>query len=375
MPSVSAIVGGVVAGAVVVGGGAVAYSALTADPPGQDQAEVVRVIDGDTIDVRYDGTKHRIRLLNIDTPETKDPHKTVECLGPEATAFLEEMLQPGDRVRLEFDVDLLDPYDRELAGVFEDDVLINAEIARHGLGVPVVFEPNRKFYDEVASAFEESKAARTGMFDPKAECTVAARADAVAEKVAALKERASSAAPEETRDSAQAIGVEVLALLALIEDSEPLSLRAGGLDYAELATLRSDATALQRQVKKIAAAAEKAIEKAEARAKREAAEKARQEAEEEAKRKAEKAQQKAEEAARREAERRAEEAARSAPLPPAPQPAPQPVPQPEPAPEPSPGLPGAGYTGCRAYIGGPYIDDKGRHYTPIDCETKLPLVP
>jgi endonuclease YncB( thermonuclease family) len=64
---------------------------------------------------------------------------------------------------------------------------------------------------------------------------------------------------------------------------------------------------------------------------------------------------------------------------PAPQPAPQPAPPapqpaaPQPAP-PAPG-PGAGYTGCRAYIGGPYIDDQGRHYTPIDCQTRQPLVP
>ena len=60
---------------------------------------------------------------------------------------------------------------------------------------------------------------------------------------------------------------------------------------------------------------------------------------------------------------------------PAPQPAPQPAPKPGPQPAPPAPGPGASYTGCRAYIGGPYIDDQGRHYTPIDCQSRQPLVP
>lgn len=60
---------------------------------------------------------------------------------------------------------------------------------------------------------------------------------------------------------------------------------------------------------------------------------------------------------------------------PAPQPAPEPAPQPVPRPAPPAPGPGAGYTGCRAYVGGPYIDDQGRPYTPIDCETRKPIVP
>ncbi len=52
-------------------------------------------------------------------------------------------------------------------------------------------------------------------------------------------------------------------------------------------------------------------------------------------------------------------------------PAPPHVPRPDPpAPE-----PGVGYNGCRAYTGGPYIDEQGHHHTPIDCKTGQPLVP
>jgi len=45
----------------------------------------VRHVDGDTFDVEVDGKPERIRLVNIDTPETKDPQKPVHCLGPEAS--------------------------------------------------------------------------------------------------------------------------------------------------------------------------------------------------------------------------------------------------------------------------------------------------
>ncbi|WP_211297466.1 thermonuclease family protein [Geodermatophilus tzadiensis] len=57
-----------VAGAVVVGG---AIAVVTADD--SVEATVVDVVDGDTLDVRYDGAEHRVRLLNLDTPESVDP--------------------------------------------------------------------------------------------------------------------------------------------------------------------------------------------------------------------------------------------------------------------------------------------------------------
>ncbi|WP_309055182.1 thermonuclease family protein, partial [Streptomyces sp.] len=60
-----------------------------------ERVVVERVIDGDTVDVRKEGEVVRVRLLNIDTPETKDPNELVECFGPEATALLEQLLPPG----------------------------------------------------------------------------------------------------------------------------------------------------------------------------------------------------------------------------------------------------------------------------------------
>lgn len=317
MPSLRSVVSTLVTGAVVVVGGGAAFSAVTAGP-GSDRATVVRVIDGDTIDVRYDDEVHRVRLLNIDTPETKHPGQAVECLGPEATAYLADQLLPGDVVRLEYDVERYDRYERELAGVFEGEVLINAEIARRGLGVPVLFEPNRKFLDEVTAAYEEGKAAGVGMFSADLTCTFEARIAAYADSVAGVEALVASEDPAAVQAAADSAVAEGVALLAIIDAAGAGSLDAAGLTVAELDGLRGEVRALQGRAEGAAKAAVaeaervKAEEEARKKAEEEAERKAQEEkkkAEEEARKKAEEEKAKAEEEARKKAE---EEAARQA---------------------------------------------------------------
>jgi micrococcal nuclease len=76
---------------------------------------VARVVDGDTIEISpaIDGVVE-VRLIGVDTPETKDPDESVEPYGPEASAFATDELT-GRRVGLEFDVERIDQYDRLLA--------------------------------------------------------------------------------------------------------------------------------------------------------------------------------------------------------------------------------------------------------------------
>ncbi|SOC52354.1 excalibur calcium-binding domain-containing protein [Ornithinimicrobium cerasi] len=309
MPSVRSVVSTFVTGAVLIVGGGAAYSAVTAGPA-SDRATVVRVIDGDTIEVRYDRTEHTVRLLNIDTPETKHPGKAVECLGPEATRYLQDQLMPGDVVRLEYDVERYDRYDRERAGVFEGDVLVNAEIARRGLGIPVLFEPNRRFLEEVTAAYEEGKAAQAGMFSPTLACTFEARIQGYADSVASVEAAASATDPAVARQAADAVVAEGATLIALIGGAEAGSLAAAGLGVAELDVLRVQVVDLQGRAEAAAKAAVAEAErlKAEEAAKKKA-EEARKKAEEEAKRKAEEARKKAEEEAKRKAEEEARQAA------------------------------------------------------------------
>lgn len=78
----------------------------TADSAAQSAASgavVQRVVDGDTIIVNLGGESTRVRLLNIDTPESVDPGSAVECLGPEASVYLATLLPAGTEVRLELD--------------------------------------------------------------------------------------------------------------------------------------------------------------------------------------------------------------------------------------------------------------------------------
>ncbi|MGW0889346.1 thermonuclease family protein, partial [Micrococcus luteus] len=137
--------------------------AAPADVEG-DVVTVESISDGDTLRVTLGEVSTRVRLLNIDTPETRHPSKPVECMGPEATAALKSMISPGDTVVLRYDRRLYDRYDRLLAGVYADGVLVNAEMARLGYGEPAVFDGNDRFLPEVEAAWEQARANGVGRF-------------------------------------------------------------------------------------------------------------------------------------------------------------------------------------------------------------------
>jgi micrococcal nuclease len=154
--------------AVVVGG-------VTAASDGATTATGSTVVDGDTIDVIYDDETHRVRLLNVNTPESVDPDEPVQCLGPEASQYLRDRLPVGTEVRLERDDEEVDGYGRELAAVFLADELINASIARAGLGVATSVGSNTKYLGPVRTAQEDARAASRGLYSTTVACTVPAQ--------------------------------------------------------------------------------------------------------------------------------------------------------------------------------------------------------
>lgn len=96
---------------------------------------VVRVIDGDTVEIDHEGITTDVRLIGVDTPETVHPSKPVELYGKEASAFLNNLLL-GESVYLRFDSDKTDKYGRMLAYLYRapDGLFVNLEIVRQGYG-------------------------------------------------------------------------------------------------------------------------------------------------------------------------------------------------------------------------------------------------
>lgn len=107
----------------------------TAVPAG-DAAQVIDVIDGDTIDVLLNGAEYRVRYIGVDTPERGDP------FDAEATALNEELVG-NQTVILVKDVSETDQYGRLLRYVYLlDGTFVNAELLRQGLARRVTFPPD-----------------------------------------------------------------------------------------------------------------------------------------------------------------------------------------------------------------------------------------
>ena len=121
---------------------------------------VERVVDGDTVVLARIGA---VRLIGVDTPESKHPLKPVERFSKEASAFLRELAQ-GQVVRIEYDQTTRDRYGRLLAYLhLEDGRCLNAEIIRHGYGFAYVKYPF-KYMDEYRALEREARDAGRGLW-------------------------------------------------------------------------------------------------------------------------------------------------------------------------------------------------------------------
>ncbi|MFA5774872.1 MAG: thermonuclease family protein [Ilumatobacteraceae bacterium] len=128
---------------------------------------VADVIDGDTVDLTIAGHSQRVRLIGIDTPETKHPEKPVQCFGPEATRFTASLLAKGTEVRIERDAEARDSYDRLLVYLFRtsDNLFVNLQIVQQGFARVLTIEPNTTYMGEFVTAARDARVNNRGLWN------------------------------------------------------------------------------------------------------------------------------------------------------------------------------------------------------------------
>jgi len=129
---------------------------------------VSRVIDGDTIEVTIDGKIEQLRLIGMDTPETLDPRKPVQCFGKEASAKAKELLL-NKKVELISDSSgsTRDKYSRLLFYVVrEDGLFYNKWMIENGFAHEYTYDSAYKYQSEFRAAQKEAEKNKVGFWSP-----------------------------------------------------------------------------------------------------------------------------------------------------------------------------------------------------------------
>jgi micrococcal nuclease len=124
---------------------------------------VLKVTDGDTIHVMFEGQDERVRLIGVDTPEVPWYGGEEECFGVAAGLYARQRLD-GKRVRLEFDVERRDRYDRLLAYVYLGTELFNLTLVQQGYATAYPVRPDTKRADLFQRAEDDARTAGRGLW-------------------------------------------------------------------------------------------------------------------------------------------------------------------------------------------------------------------
>jgi endonuclease YncB( thermonuclease family) len=133
---------------------------------GVSEAQVIEVVDGDTIKVLVEGAKLTLRYIGIDTPEMG---------GADGKTAREQnvALVSGRTVRLEQDVSATDPYGRLLRYVWVGNLMVNAELVRLGYARAVAYPPDTEHQAMLEALHAEAEAAGRGFWATAAQVPVA----------------------------------------------------------------------------------------------------------------------------------------------------------------------------------------------------------
>jgi micrococcal nuclease len=139
---------------------------------------VAYVVDGDTVAVRIDKTLEKIRLIGIDTPESRKNEraqlqaersnrdiKTIIEFGKRAKETLKGLLPKGTELRVEYDAQKRDKYGRLLAYIYRtDNVMINEEMLLRGYAQLLTIPPNVRYVERFKRALAKSKKEQRGFW-------------------------------------------------------------------------------------------------------------------------------------------------------------------------------------------------------------------
>jgi len=143
-----------------------------------NKATVVQVVDGDTLRIEMDGQEQAVRLIGIDTPESKINKKakkdsiktnydveTITAMGKEAARYVRTLVRKGDTVGLEFDVQKRDKYNRLLVYAYlSDGKMLNEEIVKAGYANIMTYPPNVRYQDRFVRAYREARETKRGLY-------------------------------------------------------------------------------------------------------------------------------------------------------------------------------------------------------------------
>jgi len=146
---------------------------------GEPKADVVlNVVDGDTLKIEHQGRIENLRLIGIDTPESRvnkkaqkdaarkqEDLKKMILLGREATRYVKLLVKPGDPIRVEFDRQIRDKYGRLLGYVYlTDGKMLNEEIVKAGYASLLTYPPNVKYEHKFLRAYREARENNRGLW-------------------------------------------------------------------------------------------------------------------------------------------------------------------------------------------------------------------
>lgn len=131
----------------------------------QERGLVVKVVDGDTFKLENGVT---VRMVGVDTPETKDPRRPVGCFGKEASSETKSLIE-GKVVILQKDVSETDKYKRLLRYVYlplenGETLFINDYLIREGFATVLTYPPDVKYTEQFLEAQKDAKLNNRGLW-------------------------------------------------------------------------------------------------------------------------------------------------------------------------------------------------------------------